>query len=95
MDKMYKRKNILNEVKDTLKFFVMDNNFKVENIIEVQKSLPIDFNDKLLELVPEVYLDQHIASQQGIVEGIDKLVRENAAFEIRNNINDLGTKDEH
>lgn len=57
---------------------------------EFQKSCPIDFNDNLLELVPEAYLDQRIPTKEEIMEGIDELVREAAAFIIRSkNENDL------
>jgi len=81
--------NALGQVENTLKQFIMDNNIEVQNIPELQKSSPIDFNDKLLELIPEAYLDQRKITDEEIYEGIDRLVRENAAYQIRNNLGEI------
>lgn len=79
-----KEKNDLVIIRNSLKQFIIDPETKIDNIIELQKVAPIDFSDKLLELVPEAYLDQHIMTEMELVGGIEKLVRENAAFQIRN-----------
>lgn len=82
--------NNLEEIEDKLKLFILNQNTSILNVPEFQKSCPIDFNDNLLELVPEAYLEQRIPSKEEIMDGIDELVREAAAFIIRSkNENDL------
>lgn len=75
--------NNLEAIEDKLKLFIISPNTKIESIPEFQKAEAIDFNDNLLELVPEAYLDQRIPSKEEIMDGIDELVREAAAFIIR------------
>ena len=58
----------------------------MDNVPEFLKIACVDFEDKLLELVPEAYIDEHVPSEKDIKKGIEWLVRENAAFQIRNNI---------
>ena len=47
------------------------------------KTAPVDFNDPLLELVPEAYLDSEIPSQADLQNAVDDMVRETAAFLMR------------
>ena len=75
--------NHLEQIEDKLKLFVLNPKSNIENIPEFQKAEVIDFNDNLLELVPEAYLDQRIPTKKEIMDGIDELVREAAAFIIR------------
>jgi len=56
---------------------------KTKSIPELQKSSPLDKNDDLLEIIPEAYLEQRNLSKEEILNGIDDLVRETAAFIIR------------
>lgn len=69
--------------KDLLKLFILTQGQVVENIPEVQKACPIDFEDKMFELVPEAYLDMKVPTSEEIEEGINKLFRETVAFIIR------------
>ena len=50
------------------------------------KACPIDFNDPLLELVPEAYLEQEDLSESAILDGVDSILRDAAAFLIRNRV---------
>lgn len=75
--------NHLEQIEDKLKLFILNPKTTIENIAEFQKSDLIDFDDNLLELVPEAYLEQRIPSKTEIMDGIDELVREAAAFIIR------------
>ena len=76
-------KNQLEEVKELVKSFIKDQKMDVHNIKEFQKSCVIDLSDPLLELLPEVYLDEKIPSEDEIKEGIDNLIRETVAFKIK------------
>ncbi len=66
-----------------LKAFLSNPQYSVPNIERMQKVCPIDFSDSLLELVPEVYLDQAIPTEGEIEEGVEQLVRETVAQIIR------------
>ena len=73
-------------VKNKVKLFCYDSTATMDNVPEFLKIACVDFEDKLLELVPEAYIDEHVPSEKDIKKGIEWLVRENAAFQIRNNI---------
>jgi hypothetical protein len=47
------------------------------------KACPIDFSDKLLELVPENYLDQEQPTIEETQQGVEQVVRDAVAFLIR------------
>lgn len=47
------------------------------------KTAPIDFNDPLLELLPEAYLDSPVPSPYELGQEIDLMIRETAAFLVR------------
>ena len=47
------------------------------------KTAPIDFQDPLLELLPEAYLDSPPLTEEGIEADIGRLMRETAAFAVR------------
>ena len=59
---------------------------------------PIDFEDKQLELIPEAYLEQEPLSEDDIGKGVESVLRECAAFLVRNGIEavwDRGEGDAH
>ncbi|WP_321323419.1 HsdM family class I SAM-dependent methyltransferase [Thiomicrorhabdus sp.] len=76
-------KNDLDSVLNNLKLFFMDQKISLDNIPEFQKSCPINWEDKTLELVPEAYLDISQPSFEEASAGMDNLVREAAAFAIK------------
>ena len=71
------------QIKNILKSFIVNQQHKVKNIPEFQKMCPIDFSDENLELVPEVYLDEKIPSQQEIEKSMEELMRETVSYLIR------------
>ena len=79
--------NQLEDSVQILRSFLNDSSIDVPNKPRFMKASPIDFNDKLLELVPEAYLDQESLSDQDIVAGVDSILRDSAAFLIRNRVN--------
>jgi type I restriction enzyme M protein len=56
---------------------------EIQEEAEMIKLAPIDFEDPLLELVPEAYLDLIEPTPEEIQIGMDDLVRQTAAFLIR------------
>jgi len=71
------------EVHPILKAFLANQQYPVPNIERLQKACPIDFSDKLLELVPEAYLDQPMPTTDEIQSGIEQVVRDTVAYMIR------------
>jgi len=78
-----KAPNDFAKVKELLKAFIHNPDLPIDNIHQFQRATPIDFNDPILELVPEVYLDQAIPTEEEIEEGVEQLVRETIAQIIR------------
>ena len=73
----------LKEVSPLIQAFVRNPAFVVPNQPEFVKAAPIDFDDTLLELVPEAYLDAEIPSITDIEQSAEQLVRDTAALAIR------------
>lgn len=48
-----------------------------------QRVCEIDFSDKELELVPEVYLDENPITPEEVRDGIEQLIRDQLAFQIK------------
>jgi type I restriction-modification system DNA methylase subunit len=67
-------------IKDELKLFILDQTANIENVPEFKKVAPINFDDALLELVPEAYLDIKTPDQNEIKQGMEELIRETASF---------------
>lgn len=76
--------NDLNRSNALLKAFLQNQAYPVRNIPRLQKASPINFTDKMLELVPEAHLDGMSPSIEEIQRGADKLIRESVAFLIAN-----------
>lgn len=70
-------------IKDTVKGFLVTPTLNVPNIERFQKASPIDYSDRLLELVPENYLDQAPPTEQEIRQGIEQIIRDSVAFVVR------------
>ncbi|MDO8682475.1 MAG: N-6 DNA methylase [Armatimonadota bacterium] len=75
--------NDLTKVRDVLKAFIQNPAYAVPNVPRLQKACPIDFGDRLLELVPESYLDQPVPTEAELREGIEQIVRDAVAFQIK------------
>jgi type I restriction enzyme M protein len=68
---------------DSLRSFVAAPGSATVNIPKLCKTAPIDFNDPLLELLPEAYLDTEMPSSADLSDAVDSMVRETAAFLVR------------
>lgn len=75
--------NDLETLQPLMQAFVHNPSFPIKPIPEFYKASPIDFNDSMLELLPEAYLDSKPVNVESISKGMEQLVRENASFIIR------------
>jgi hypothetical protein len=66
-----------------LKAFIQNPAHPVKNVLQFQKACPIDFNDPLLELVPENYLDQAPPSDAEVTAGIESVARDTVSYIVR------------
>ncbi len=78
-----KASNDLLKVKDLQKAFIRNPNYAVETIQQFQQAIPIDFDDNLLELVPENYLEQTLPTRDEIRLGLEQTMRDAIAFLIK------------
>jgi len=76
--------NDLKKVKDVLRAFLVNPQYNVENVLNFQKACPMDCTDKMLELVPEAYLDDALPTKEEMNRSTDQLIREAVAFLITN-----------
>lgn len=75
--------NDLDKILPIFKAFVHDTNFPVTAVPEFYKASAINYDDPLLELLPEVYLDSKPIDSAEITEEANRLIRESVAFLIR------------
>lgn len=77
-----KIRNAIEEIKYELKSFVQNSNQKIENIPEFKIVCKLKEDEKF-DLSPENYIESKIPSIEEIQKGIDEMIRENIAFNIR------------
>lgn len=70
-------------VLNSLRSFVAAPGSVTVNVPKLCKTAPIDFDDPLLELLPEVYLETEMPSPTDLSNAVDSMVRETAAFLVR------------
>ncbi len=70
-----KESNQLSEVAEIVKDFIKDPTLKIKNVQEFIKIEGIDFQDKNLELLPQVYLDEKKPSEEVLYKRIDLEMR--------------------
>ena len=68
---------------NSLRNFVATPSSVTVNIPKLCKTAPIDFDDPLLELLPEAYLETEMPSAADLSNAVDSMVRETAAFLVR------------
>lgn len=78
-----KASNDLTTILPVLKAFVQNPAQAVTNVLKLQKACPIDFDDPLLELVAENYLDDSAPTAAEIERGIEAVMRDAAAYIVR------------
>ncbi len=81
--KSIKIKDDLFDVTDLVRSFIKNTSIKVKNIPYFQKAAPIDFLDKTLELLPEIYLDGADPTSENIKGAIEFLMRETVSYLVR------------
>ena len=79
-----KERNQINEIKEELKTFLINQNLKFQNVPEFKQICKLDKEDTNYELVPEIYIDNKIPSQEEIETGIDQMIRDSVGFLIKN-----------
>lgn len=85
-----KEKNELEERKNIIKQFIKNQNIKISNIKEFQKICPLDLNDKNLELLPEVYLDERMPDAEELKKRVGERIKEIIVLMVRyEKINDF------
>ena len=73
----------LEKVIELVKQFCKTLDMEIPNVKEFQKACKIDFNDKNLELLAEVYLDEKKPSAEELRKRIDKTIKDILALMIR------------
>ena len=71
------------QIEAVLARFLADPSTEVPSQQMFMKACPINYNDPNFELVPEYYLDQPEPTQSQIADGIEYVIRDAAAFLIR------------
>jgi len=75
----------LGRVRTLTKAFLGDPQYPAPNIQQFQKAAPIDFSDKMFELVPEVYLDQAAPTETEVVHDVGESIRCTFAYLVKIN----------
>ena len=75
--------NELDTILPTLKAFVVSPGTVAASEPEFYKTAPIDFDDPLLELIPEAYIDSREYSTDEICQAVDDLARETVSFLVK------------
>lgn len=79
-----KERNQINEIKEELKAFLINQNLQFQNIPEFKQICKLDKQDTNYELVPEIYIDNKVPSQEEIETEIDQMIRDSVGFLIKN-----------
>lgn len=79
-----KKRNQLKEIHNELKAFLVNQNLKFKNVPEFKKICKLNKEDRNYELVPEVYIDNKIPTQEEIEVGIDQMIRDSVGYLIKN-----------
>ena len=70
----------LEKIKQPLAMFCENQNMAITNEPEFKRCCQIDFDDEELELVPEAYLDEKLASDEMVARNVEHMIRENIAY---------------
>lgn len=75
--------NKLEDAAAILKAFLRNTTHPVKNVLQFHKAASIDWNDRQLELVPEVYLDEAMPSTHELFSILEKSLRDLLAYLIK------------
>ncbi len=81
--KSKKEKNQLEEIKEELKAFILNQNTQVKNIPEFKKVCKLDIKDINYELVPEIYVDNDMPTSSQIEKVLDISVKDALSYLIK------------
>lgn len=73
----------LTSITPLLKKFIHNPNIEIKTVAEVQKKSTINYKNKELHLVPEAYLTSKSLTEKQIKNGIEDMVREYIAFNVK------------
>ena len=79
--------NQLEECTPIVRAFLDNPDIDVPNRPRFMIAAPIAADDALLELVPEAYLEQESLTDDDVLAGVDSILRDAAAFLVRNRVN--------
>ena len=79
-----KTPDITLKLRDEIKAFMTNQNFKFDDIPEIKKVCLLDKDDKYIELIPENYIDSKIPSLEEIQKGMEDLIKSCACYIIKN-----------
>lgn len=77
--------NQLEDKKQLVADFIQNPMMAVPNIPEIQIACPVDFNDSVFELLPEVYLDERAPSDDDVRTRVEDTLRDLVAFMVKDN----------
>lgn len=89
-----KSKDLLSEINEELKAFLANKNILIKDIPEFKRICLLDKEDADCELTPEAYIESRIPSLDEINDGIEVMIREAIAFDIRFHDKIKGAKNE-
>jgi type I restriction-modification system DNA methylase subunit len=75
--------DLLSEIKEELKAFVINQNINFKNVPEFKKICIVDKEDADMEYIPEAYIDSKIPTPEEIEKGVEEIIREAVAFKIK------------
>ena len=78
-----RERNQINEIREELKAFLINQNLQLKDVPEFKKICKLDQEDKNYELVPEAYIDSKIPTHEEIEQGVEEMIRESVAFKIK------------
>jgi type I restriction-modification system DNA methylase subunit len=78
-----KVRNMLEEIREELKEFILGKDIQIDSIPIFKKVCLLDKNDKTVELAPEGYIDDKTPTLADIQKGLEEMIREAVAFKIK------------
>ena len=76
-------RNDLPKIQTIVSDFLKNHGVKIRNVPKSIKISSIDYENPEMELIPEAYLDDNEPTPKAIENGIEELIRENIAFNIK------------
>ena len=70
-------------IKPYVKSFIANQDIPINDIFQILKVCPVDISDSKLELAPEAYIEDKTYVDVDILNGMNRLYKENLAFKIR------------